>query len=237
MKNIFVWLSDNKGWVFSGVGVSAVGGVVAIISKIFRSTGEGVTQNPSINQSPSLNQSPIVNITNNAVSPVLLGTSNPKSTNEAPLFSVNPIVVERRVEVIDANVDDNGTITVCVARFKMRNDLQASIQHRFEVSIDYVERLHASGMPYEKRVAHINQAQWLPPNNGVHELLLAVESGQRLHAVSAADDRWEELNLQQDRPFVTVILTDLTDGRKWECVYALTYHPLAVRQIVDLRRK
>jgi len=241
MKDILVWFSDNKEWVFSGIGVSAVVGLVAISYKVFRSTGEGVTRNNVVTQSPSLTQSPVVNITNNAAPPAPSRNSIPKPVNEAPLFSINPIAVERSIQLFDAGIDDYTTVMVCIARFKMRRDLQTPMQSRFEVSIDYVEKLSASGMPYENRVAHINQAQWLPPSNGVHELLLAVESGHRLYAVSATDDRWAELDLQQDRPFATVILTDLTDGRKWECVYALTYHPhscsLAVRQIVDLRHK
>jgi len=243
MKDIITWLGDNREWVFSGIGVFAVG-LVGAIFRFGRSVDKETSNNLSLVQSPTVNQAPVVNINNQAA------PTPPKSARivtpkvQAPIFALNPVVVTRNVEFIDPKLSDDGMAEVCIARFRFRQGQQGTMQGRFEASIDYVENLRASGMPYESRAGHINRAQWLPPNNGEGELLLLVERNYLLYAVNAVEqstyrDRVVELELHSVRPFVAVTLTDLTNGQKWQIKFQITYDPrlhnLAVREISSLR--
>jgi hypothetical protein len=233
------WLVKNKDWIFSGIGVSVFGLIAGILKLRSGSTDDRAVQGLSIAQAP------VLNITNQVTPPA---TSKPVPVAapkpQAPIFGLNPVVAVRDVEFIDPELSDDGTAEVCIARFRLRGDQHGSMQDRFEASIDYVEHLSASGLPYDHRAGHINRAQWLPPNNGDQELLLVVERNYLLYAVNAVEqssnrDRLVELDLQSTRPFVTVTLTELTNGRKWQAKFQITYDPrlhnLAVREISSLR--
>jgi hypothetical protein len=239
------WIVKNKEWIFSGVGVAVLGVTAQILKLRKRSTDDRPVQKLSIAQAPTITQAPVLNITNQVTSPAAskpIPVASPKP--QAPIFGLNPIVVVRDIQFIDPELSDDGTAKVCIARFRLRGDQQGSMQDRFEASLDYIEHLSASGMPYEHRAGHINRAQWLPQKNGDHELLLVVERNYLLYAVNAVEqssyrDRLAELDLKSTRPFVTVTLTELTNGQKWQTKFQVTYdldlHTLAVREISSLR--
>lgn len=52
VTNVIIdWLSDNKEWVFSGIGVTIVVSIIGFVFKIFKkkSKGKSVQQNASFN--------------------------------------------------------------------------------------------------------------------------------------------------------------------------------------------
>ena len=245
MRDITTWMGNNKEWVFSGIGVFVIG-LIGGFFKLFRSTDKGGTHNASITQSPSVTQTPVINITNNAVpngTPQPL-VAKPRPTNQASLFAVNPLVVTRDIRFV-SGLSEDATAQVCVARFKMHDRLVGRIQDRFEGSIEYVERLSASGMPYERRPGHVNLAQWLSPSNDIQELILVIQSDSAFFAAKQIDGtglpgslNLVELDLVGNRFFASVTLTDLTNGQKLRAEYFLTFDPyiktLTVRQTTNL---
>jgi hypothetical protein len=252
MKDIITWLENNKEWVFSGIGVAALG----LFGMIFkpRSTAKALTQLPSVAQSPSVSQAPVVNITTNVDAgskpPEPTATpeaTNPTKANQAPFFALNPLAVARDLVIVTGASNDEA-VEVCVARFKMHDGMTDWIPIRFEASIDYVERLSASGFPYEHRAGHINQARWLTSSNDVHELILIAKRYSIPYAVTAVDDEESfrcgdgslvQLDLVSSCLFATVTLIDITSGQKWEAEYEIAFNPggaLAVRQTGNLHR-
>lgn len=245
MRDIIAWFEKNKDWVFSGIGVSAIG-LIGSFFKRSKSTDKGSTQNASITQSPSVTQAPVINITNNAIPDERLNppVTKPRPTDQPSLFAVSPLVEKRDVRFI-SGLSEDATAQVCIARFKLHGGSAGRIQDRFEASIEYVERLTASGMPYESRPGHVNQAQWLSPNDDIQELILVIQSDSAFFAAKAVNNtrlpgrsNLVELDLVGDRFFASVTLTDLTNGKKWRAEYFLTFDPytkiLTVRQTTNL---
>ena len=237
---MIAWLLNNKEWIFSGIGVFILSGIIALIFRRGSSGNNTVTQIPSIMQTPAVTQAPVlnINVSPHEASSTPVSTSSP--SNKSPLFALNPLVVTRNVSFVSGRQEDK-TAQVCIARFKITDGLSSPIQSRFEASIDYVERLSASGMPYQSRAAHINQGQWLRPVNDVQELILAIEGDSTLFAPRAVDksespgqQNLVELELTGSRPFATVALTDLANGRTFHMEYELAYdrdtRTLQVRQ-------
>jgi hypothetical protein len=135
----------------------------------------------------------------------------------------------------------------CIARFKMHDGTTGWIPDRFEVSIHYVERLSASGLPYEHDTGYLNQARWLMQGNDIHELLLIVRRNSLLYAVSGEEDQdfplgegsLVPLDVIGDKPYATVTFTDTTDGQRWQVEYAIGLNitgALTVRETTGLRR-
>jgi hypothetical protein len=246
MKDIIAWLENNREWVFSGVGVVAISGFYTLFFRHSRSDAEKVKQNATLTQSPNVTQAPIVNITNNVEA---LNKSQPHVAIAIPksLFALNPQVALRDLmAVTGSSLDD--AVEVCVARFKLHDGAVGWIPQRFEVSVNYIERLSASGFPYEHHAGHVNQARWLEENNGVHELILILNRSSIWYAVSDSThvDSWAEgegsllqLNTVSTKTFATVTLTDTTNGEKWRAEYAIEFSgngSLTVRETSVLRR-
>ena len=254
------WLATNKDWVFSGIGVL----VISLLFKVFyrpKKSGDSSSENFSITHAPSVNQEPVIttapvltqapvlHITNNvgASDKPPLPLANISQTIKAPLFTLNPGVVTRDLITVTGSSID-GAAEACIARFKMLDGVTGSIPHRFEVSIDYVERLSASGFPYEHPAGHMNQARWLTEDDGVHELILVLRRSFLLYAVSGVDNLSDlfdgdgslvRLDCVSDKPFASVTLTDTSNGQKWCVEYAIGSNPsgmLTVRETSSLRR-
>lgn len=252
------WLLKNKEWVFSGIGALIIGLIGTFFKPLFKlgqPTDDTVTRNPvvaqspAVTQTPSISQAPVVNITNNVIpnEPPKTPAFTPHPTNQAPLFALNPIAGKRDLMVVTGSIGDEEA-EVCLARFKMHDGTIGWIPDRFEVSINYVERLSASGFPYDHPAGHVNQARWLEVNNQVHELILIMRRGSLLYAVNGLEDydgHFEgdgsliQLDNISSRPFVTATLTDTTNGQRWRAEFVIESNingALTVRQTEGLRR-
>lgn len=250
------WLENNKEWVFSGIGVSVLGILVFLVKGFLPRDKAGsremlVSQNPSVSQAPTVNTSPVFNITN-TVAPA--GDPRPAvevkpQTSQAPFFALTPRILTRDlavlVTVIGASGDD--ALEGCIARFKMHDQMAGCVPDRFEVSIHYIERGSASGMPFQLDAGYVNQAGWLTQDNRESELILIVRknalfyavSGEKAQGFSSSDSSLIPVNLFNDSLLAAVRFTDTTDGQRWRIDYAIGLSDageLTVREANGLRR-
>jgi hypothetical protein len=275
-RGMIDWLWNNRTWLFSGTGISALILAYWIIRKLFFRNGKAdllrtINQNPTISQSPIVNQSPVINISNSLAQPKLSRPTDPEpiqgfATEEQSekggrpdIFTLPAGVEDLSAESFHGAVEqlNREHISTYLARFKLAANDQEGVGHELTASIEYVDKVRITSMPYpqERLVLRVGQAFWKGGKGGpqvieegrLMELVIGLIVDGRLWALHEVRGEQYPDGLRyiavpiiaNSDPYAQVTLVDVHYGWRWKIEYRMHQFPVDLREktrLVPLRR-
>jgi hypothetical protein len=214
------WVLNNRTWLFSGAGISALLLVLWLAKKLFPQDEKGgsantINHSPTMNQFPTVNQSPVITINNSTGPPPVPSRRDPDSgvqSEIAPLseeggrpriFSLPPGIEDLSVETFGGAAAhfNRDHISTFLARFKLVADDRGGIGHEISASIEYVDRFRVPHRRFvvENIVLRVGRGYW----KGAGGTVQIIEEGGTLELVVGfiVDARpYALLELRGDRP-------------------------------------